>query len=409
MLHKKYKIYLFLAVAACLSGCLNEDRRGQKIVQSPKFEGKTHREASINMLTEYLNTNGENSEVLYKRALLYLEGDRTFAALTDIDRALELKDGDNRYFLVKALCHRALSDLPKALLSAIKAEGLGNKTPELFTLLGDLYQQSKQYGKANTYLAKSLQASPNNGETYYYMAQVMAKNADTLNSIVLLEKSVALKPSFLPTYIAFSDIYTNLRQYPLALNYSKTGLNYHPQNGELYWKRGTTYQRLFKGDSAILCYQEAIKFNPSLYQASLSAANMKFKWRDYRGALPFFLHTYQKKPDVPNLMAMIGMCYEFTGDLVKAEEFYTAATTKNPQDYLSMNGYWRVKRKQLYGDSTIQVPEYVDQPGVSSVIKAETRRIDSSLYRMPTLEAKRPKLKIDSLPRRLPIPFGGNN
>jgi hypothetical protein len=106
---------------------------------------------------------------------------------------------------------------------------------------------------------------------------------------------------------------------------------------------------------------------------------------------------------------MIGMCYEFTGDLVKAEEFYTAATTKNPQDYLSMNGYWRVKRKQLYGDSTIQVPEYVDQPGVSSVIKAETRRIDSSLYRMPTLEAKRPKLKIDSLPRRLPIPFGGNN
>jgi tetratricopeptide (TPR) repeat protein len=384
-------------LSVSLWACSQDGKQGMAIPALPDFAEKARRDVALRMLTAAINSNPSNGDTYLKRAYLYLENNQLNEALADVKQAIENDPKQDRYHLCKALILRDSQKPIEALTAAIKSESLGNKTPEIYTLLGDLYQQTKQYDRAQRYLDKSLQISPNNGETYYFSGLMTAKRGDTLGAIPILEKSLTLKPSFLKTYLTFSDLYTNFRRYPEALSYSALGLKYHPRSAELYFRRGYTYQRIWRLDSALICYASAIRQDPTMYRASFQAGALYFKVKNYRAALTQFTHTYKYKPDLPNLLNILGQCYEYTGDLNKAEELYTLATSKDAGDYRSLNALWRVKRKLLYGDSAVY--DY-QQPLVPKAAYAlpEQRRLDTMhvpKIKMPT------KLKADSLLRRM--------
>jgi tetratricopeptide (TPR) repeat protein len=104
--------------------------------------------------------------------------------------------------------------------------------------LGDLYQQIGQFAKAKLYLNKSLQISPNHGETYFFKGEIAARQGDTTTALQYFHQTLNLKPTFLPLYLKFAEVYTALRQYDLALFYSDEGIKQHPKNAELYYKKG---------------------------------------------------------------------------------------------------------------------------------------------------------------------------
>ena len=403
---KRIQTYIFIIFNTfCLLGCIGNERGGLQIPSLPSFDEKARKEAALKMLSAAISSSPSNPENFYKRANIYLASENFADGSTDIDQAIELDANQNRYHLLKALLLRGQKKPEKALEAAKRAEILKNTSPELLTLLGDLYQQIGQYGKASLYLAKSTQASPNNGETYYYSALVTAKTDDSLTAIPLLEKALSLKPSFLPTYLTFSSLYTNSRQYPLALYYSELGLKYHPKSGELYLKRGITYQRIFKLDSAIFCYNRAIAFEPALYQASFNSGILFFKIRNYASALGQFLHTKKYKPDFPELNNLIGQCYEYTGNLEKAEEFYTIASTANPEDYRALNGLFSVKRKLMYGDSAMASYKnpYPDVQFKDEYIP-DPRLKDTTTLKSIEIKVK-PRIRMDTASKRLLNPL----
>lgn len=332
------------------TGCNSESKKGIIIPPVPEVTAKARREAAIAFLTDAIESSSNNSENYYKRALLYLENGNIKEATEDINNAINIKANVGNYFQAKALILRDSKQPQLALEAASKAEVLNTESPELYTLLGDLYQQLGQYGKSRAYLRKALQISPNNGETYFYQGEIAAKMGDSTLAMGLYQQTLGLKPSFLPAYLKLIQSYTNLRQYDLALLYSREALKYHPQSASLYLQRGYTYNRTWKLDSAIMCYKKAIALDTNLIQASFSAGQIYFKSRLYKLALPFFARTLKNSPKYPDAKFYMAQCLEYTGEYVKAEEYYNQMIAENAQDYKALGGISRVQRKQIYGD-----------------------------------------------------------
>jgi tetratricopeptide (TPR) repeat protein len=346
----KYYIFPFLITLWVFGSCISESKKGITIPPVPEVTAKARRMAAIAFLTDAIESSSNNSENFYKRSLLYLENGNIDEALGDINNAISIKANVGNYFQAKAMILRDSNQPQLALEAASKAEVLNTESPELYTLLGDLFQQLGQYGKSKAYLRKALQISPNNGETYFYQGEIAAKMADTTLALGLYQQALGLKPSFLPAYLKLIQSYTNLREYDLALLYSREALKYHPHSASLNLQRGNTYQRTWKLDSAILCYRRAIQLDTNLIEASFNAGQIYFKTRAYKLALPFFLRTLNHNPKYPDAKFYVAQCLEYTGEYVKAEEYYNQMIAENAQDYKALGGISRVQRKEIYGD-----------------------------------------------------------
>lgn len=348
----KYFLIIF-QLATCsyfFCSCISESKKGLSIPPVPEVNEMARRQAAIAFLTDAIDASPNSSENYYKRASLYLENEKLNEALEDINVAISIKPNVGNYFQAKALILRDSHQPQLALEAASKAEVLDAESPELYTLLGDLYQQLGQYNKSKSYLRKALQISPNNGETYFYQGEIAAKMADTVTAIALYQQALGLKPSFLPAYLKLIQVHTNLKQYDLALLYSNEAIKYYPRSAMIYFQLGNTYQKAWKMDSAVLCYSKAIALDTNLVQASFNIGVLYLKNRAYRLALPFFERTLKHNPKYPDAKFFVAQCLEYTGEYVKAEELYNQMLTENNQDYRALGGITRVQRKEIYGD-----------------------------------------------------------
>jgi len=346
------QLLIFFRLAFCFyfcSSCVSESKMGLSIPAVPEVNEIARREAAIAFLTDAIDAYPNSSEIFYKRAILYLENEKTDEALEDINNAINLQSNLGYYFQAKALILKFSNQPQLALEAASKAEVLNAMSPELYTLLGDLYQQLGQFDKAKAYLRKSIKISPNNGETYFYLGEIAAKLADTTNALTFYGQALGLKPSFLPAYLKLIQVHNNLKQYDFALLYSREALKYHPYSAPVYFQRGNTYQKAWKMDSAVMCYNRAIALDTNLVQASFTAGIIYFKSRAYRLALPFFERTLKHNPNYPEVKFFVAQCSEYTGDYVRAEDLYNQILAVNNQDYKAMIAISRVQKKQLYG------------------------------------------------------------
>ena len=350
-MNKNLQIFCQLVISLYFfSSCISESKKGLAIPAVPEVNEIARRQAAIAFLTDAIDASPNSSENYYKRAILYLENEEISVALEDINNAINIKPNVGNYFQAKALILRDSQQPQLALEAASKAEVLDAESPELYTLLGDLYQRLGQYDKSKSYLRKALQISPNDGETYFYQGEIEAKMGDTLSALALYQQALGLKPSFLPVYLKLIQVHTNLKQYEIALLYSSEALKYYPKNASIYFQKGNTYQRNWKFDSAITCYNKVMQLDTNFVQASFNIGVINFKSRAYRLALPFFERTLRHDSKYPDAKYYLAQCSEYLGDFIKSEELYGQMIVENNQDYRALSGITRVQRKEIYGD-----------------------------------------------------------
>jgi tetratricopeptide (TPR) repeat protein len=380
-------IFIIFICLYLFSGCITESKKGLSIPPVPEVSEKARRVAAIAFLSDAIDGSPSNADNHYKRSLLYLENENFKDALADIENAISIKPNVGNYFQAKAQILKASGQTQLALESASKAEVLNTESPELYTLLGDLYQQLNQFPKAQAYLRKALQLSPNNGETYFYQGEIAAKMADTSMALGLYQQALGLKPSFLPAYLKLIQVHTNLKEYDLALLYCGEALKYHPKSANLFFQKGNTYQRAWKLDSAVLFYGKAILLDTNLIQASFNSGQIYFKTRAYRLAMPFFERTLKHNPKYPDAKFYMAQCLEYTGEYVKAEEMYNLMIAENPQDYKALAGIARAQRKEIYGE---YIPNFDLKYDTTAFPKFEMPKRSSSLD-TTTLKPLQPK------------------
>ncbi|WP_234734101.1 tetratricopeptide repeat protein [Tellurirhabdus bombi] len=342
----RYKVSFVsgLLIAGILWGCGEDDRRQARIPTVPQNSAEIRNQKALEALTRAINQSAPASAYA-RRAALYLENGRLDEALADINEALDADDDVGRYYLIRAKILRGQRKIAQALESAQRAEGLGIETPDLYIVMGDLFQENRQFEQARLYLAKVLQMAPYEGEAFYFNGLIAAKYGDTTRALAYYERALALKPRYLDTYSQLTSIYTAQGNYETALVYNKRALAYFPKNAQLFYGRGLTFQRAYRPDSAYQYYQQAIRLQPNLYQAHFQAGQICLRWRAFGQAVRHFEEVQNVKADFPRIRYFLATALEYNNQLDQALALYAKEQAANPGDWQARSGAWRVQRK----------------------------------------------------------------
>jgi tetratricopeptide (TPR) repeat protein len=296
---------------------------------------------------------------------------------------------------------RNLSKPKEALAIAQKAEILGFNTPDIYTLLGDLYQQNNNFVAADNYLAKSLELSPYSGDAFYYKAISTARQGDTSSALLFLDQSLSFKPRNLQTYQAFSNFHAGLKEYDLALSYNAKGLSLFKNNIDLLVGRGLLMQRIGRADSAIIYYSRVNKIQPDYFQSYLYVGGIYFRWKSYTKAIEYYDLVKKYKPDYKQIDYLLGLSYEKMGSLAKAEEYFIVATQNNPTDLAAKYALERVTNRINFAVGYVPNPSKVQR--VDCVYVEPQKLLDTNRIRINIIQSKsKVNIKTDSV-RRIKI------
>jgi len=390
-------LFFFFIGTLLLTGCTADDRAGTRIPPLPKTDATRRREAALKLLSNLAARNPSAPDIFYQRARLYLETAQPDKAFADVERAIELKGNVGNYFQVKAEALRALGRVPEALEAARRVEILEAGTPQLYVLLGDLYQQTGQYALARQYLNRAVQATPFNGEAMHFQALVTAKTGDTTTALGQFRRALSLNPGYLPTYQQLASIHNALNDPATARQFSEQGLKRFPADATLHFQRGLSLQKLAKPDSALMSYQRAIALRPQFYEASFNAGVLAFRANNLPAALRHFETVLRLNAKVPLLAYYTGQCYEYLGNPAKALDFYAQAQQDAPDDYRMAQAYSRVLR-------CLDVPTSYNEPRATTVapLLPQRRPADTALFRPIRIRPRLSAPKSDSGGRLVP-------
>lgn len=333
-----------LIIVLSMAGCSADPRQQTHIPALPMSSDSSRTKAALLSLTRAINQSSPSSAYA-KRAKIYLDTDRPNEALADIDEAISRNNTEGTYFLIRAQILRTLKLPQKALDNAQRAEILGADTPELYTLLADVWQQQNQFAKARLYLAKALQMAPYDGEAYFFNGMITAKQGDTSQALALYQQSLKLKPRYLETYNQLAAIYRSLGDLRSALAYNQQAIRYFPNDPRLTFGQGMIYQAGGRLDSALTFYQQTVRLDPLFFQANFQAGLVLQRWKAYTQALTNFSRVQQLNPQFPRIDTYIGQCQEQLGMYEQAIASYTKSARQNPADQQAVAGIWRAQRR----------------------------------------------------------------
>ncbi|MGA0558559.1 tetratricopeptide repeat protein [Larkinella sp. VNQ87] len=357
------KVWSLWGLICCslLLACSDDDRRQTRIPAVPQNSADTRNQAALEALTRAISQS-DAASAYAKRAAIYMSLGKTDEALTDINDALERENNEGRYHLIKAQILRRRQSYEDGLESALRAEGLGVNTPELYIVIGDLLQQQKQLDRARYYLVRALQMAPYEGEAFYFNGLVAAKAGDTTRALLYYNRALSLKPRFLEPYVQLSIIHSVRGNYPTAITYNKRGTTYFPNDPGLLYALGHIYQQTSVEDSAYLYYQKALRLSPTMVSAHFQSGLVMMKVRNLEQALRHFDQVLKLDPKFPRIQFYRAMAYEQLRQWEQAVQLYALAMQENPADQQAYYGYWRVQKRKEYGTETVLSSENRPSP-----------------------------------------------
>ncbi len=342
--------HIIIGISICIGflSCSTDTRQNYRIPPLPALNRKHQIEIGIAFLTDAVQKSPRSANVYYKRARLLTEQKNYTAALIDLNEALDIAPNNGNYLFARAKIQRQLNRFEQALSDARRAEVLGEDTPQLYTLLGDLTQHKRQYREARLYLNKTLQMAPYQGEAYFYSGTLAAKQGDTTSAIALIQQSIELKPRFLDNYVELTNIYTRLKVRDEALKYNNIGLRYFPKEAQLHYARGLMYHTDKYLDSAMVSYKKATLYDTTYYLANFQAGLIYLKWKNNLLAIKNFEKVARQNPKFSAINLLLGMAFERAGNLDKAIEQFTLAIARNPSDWKTKGKLYAAQRRNEY-------------------------------------------------------------
>jgi tetratricopeptide (TPR) repeat protein len=337
-------VFCFFMLCFVHLACV-KNARDQKTIPSPPVQPDSVKlAASISALSEVIKNNPSVADNYYKRAILNLKAEAFDDALTDINRADKLKPNKAQYYFVKSQVLKNLGD-KKALGFALNAEALDFEEPGLYVLLGELFTQAGNYGKADEYFKRAESIYPKNGDLDYHKGVLAAKRGDTLNATRLFYSAISLKPQVFTPYDQLIKIYNKKRYIDSALVINEMAIKRFPLKKEMIFNKAQILENTGLLDSARIVYEQYLQVNPSKTEVLANIGSIYFRKKNFPAALSNFEKLIAASPENAAAYHMAGKCKEGVGDLDRAREYYEKSLKYKPDDYTVKNDLARVNAK----------------------------------------------------------------
>jgi len=378
-----------LALGSLLQSCESDARNATRIPPTIKKSKAQWQTDAMNSLSDLINRNVDVDLNYFKRSRIYFDREQYVQAMEDINEAINERDNVAEYFLLRGKINRELGEIDNALEDAERAEALQQNTPDLYVLMADIFQVKNRFREAGAYLNHAMKMAPYDGSAYYVKGMLLARQGDSLASLANLKSAIAMNPRLVRAYQQSTIIHLKLKDYASALSFNTRGIKRFPNNPELYFERGEIYKNLSVTDTAIANYRKATVLNPKYGEAFFQIGALEIKQRGYYSALLAFQQLMQVNPNHPQINYLIAFCYEKLGNDIKAKEYFTYETDKNPSDQMSLYGLWRIRQRE---NGRMYPSFYADED-----IEADYKTLDTTRVKIDMIKPRGPiNMRIDS-------------
>jgi tetratricopeptide (TPR) repeat protein len=162
---------------------------------------------------------------------------------------------------VHELVEHSVREIPGLTLasSGVRIHHYGH-TPEV--------RQKKNKGALYTPLGTAkLKDSPEHWQAWYELGVEHNNNGKLAESAAALEKSIALNPRYLPTWVNLGYVLMELKQYERAEKILLAALEMDKKNEEAWCNLGVVYLRADIAKNAESCFRNALSLKPSYINA----------------------------------------------------------------------------------------------------------------------------------------------
>jgi len=163
----------------------------------------------------------------------------------------------------------------EALNELYELEKLNPKYPQLYLLMGKIYDRMSNKEKAFDAFQRSLLSEPQNSEAHYYLGTLYQQRNAKEESIKEYESAItgtksADKESIIKSYLQLGRIYKTDRDLAKAIEMLKKALEIDPKSVEViseltgvYGQQAGVYKSEQKFDEAGKIYEEIVKLDPN--------------------------------------------------------------------------------------------------------------------------------------------------
>jgi tetratricopeptide (TPR) repeat protein len=135
-----------------------------------------------------------------------------------------------------------------------------------YTGLSSLF--SKNYDGAIKYFDKAKTLHLKESKIFYYLELSYLGKTDTATAIISIKEGTKLYPTENFLIIELVNLYIRLNEAGQALEYLNKAKALDPTNKTLYFAEGTLFDKIGKGDSAKVAYENALRIDPEYFDAT---------------------------------------------------------------------------------------------------------------------------------------------
>jgi tetratricopeptide (TPR) repeat protein/S1-C subfamily serine protease len=243
------------------------------------------------------NSNNNNAETHFERAVAYHEQGKVGLALADYNKAIALEPNFAQAYGNRGLLYKNQGKVELALADYNQAIALEPNDVQAYNNRGVLYQNQ---GKPDLALAD-------------------------------WSKAIALNPNFAQAYGNRGLLYKNQGKLELALADYNQAIKLNPNDAQAYYNRGILYDDQGKVELALADYNKAIALNPNFAEAYNNRGLLYLKQGKLELALADCNKVISIEPNDAEAYGSLGLLYMKMGNieaartnLQKAQELFTA-------------------------------------------------------------------------------------
>lgn len=239
-------------------------------------------------------------------------------------RATQDHPGATGAWLAAGRVAEAAGDFPEAIRAYERALAAGSTRPDLKVRLGNLCLQTGDSAAARRYLAGVVNDPDTPAGTLYNYAVSLIREQKFNLALGPLRRAVKVDPGLASAWSVLASNLQQLEQYPEAIEAYRQAIALGA-DARLSYNLGFCLNRLGSRNEAVDAFQEAVRLDPLLKEASSSLGRALLEVGRYAEAVTALESAQQLDPGAYSTAFALGLCRYHQGEYQKAIDYYNQA------------------------------------------------------------------------------------
>jgi tetratricopeptide (TPR) repeat protein len=310
--------------------------------------------------------------------LLYLAGERDPRhypeARTALEKYTQLNPEDPKGWSLLGRTLTALKLKDDALPALIKAQSLGDKSKDMYTALGRLYVERKEWDKAleafgkgdpdardmlligqmfvfqnrldaadSTYRAIITRDSTRSEARFAMneLGKLRFRQKDYPGAISILSRRIALDPNSDEAYYFMGLSYKEMKQYPEALNALRQAAQLGDTKADRHFWLGILYEQVDSTALAVPEFERSVALDSTSATAAIAYRQLGYHrllQKDFTGATPLLERAAAINPKDVQTLVWLGQGYQNSQNRTKAMDNYQRVLAIDPKQPDALRG-----------------------------------------------------------------------